>query len=48
MLRPRLANSLAYSFPIPSVDPVITTEKKNVYDVIILHIIQKTKAFCVL
>lgn len=24
MFRPRLANSLAYSFPIPSVDPVTT------------------------
>lgn len=24
MLRPRLANSLAYSFPMPSVDPVTT------------------------
>lgn len=33
MLRPRLANSLAYSFPIPSVDPV-TTATKHVHEII--------------
>lgn len=34
MLSPRLANSLAYSFPMPSVDPVTTATKLHVQDYI--------------